>query len=338
MADTRPKGSISSLHDTLSVANIPVAKIYVRPQYRQNFDHVPALAENIRQNGLQQPIVVFKSRREEGYSYELVSGESRLRATKLLERDKIAASICAAPTGELERVTLQLSENVQRSDLTALEMALAADDLHQQFSLKRQEIADLLCVSVRAVARYRTITAAMESHPDAKSLLMRLNSPEISTRHMAELANLAMVHMELAGLITRDLERDPSSHTASRIAQVSAAISDFPSETEHLLSQLDTETQDPNPILAFLEGIDAVRHGEVNMPPEAPETAPPPAKPKAKRPQSSKTMKPTTYRATQALYQGKTGQVSWVIFIDEEGARHELPLEEVELGLEEVSE
>lgn len=336
MADTQPNSSLSLLHDSPSVVSIAVDKIYVRPQYRQNFDHVPELAENIRQNGLQQPIVVFKNKREDGYIYELVSGESRLRAMKLLERGKISASLRPAPTNELERVTLQLSENIQRSDLTALEMALAADDLHKQFSLKRQEIADLLCVSVRAVARYRTITAAMESHPDAKSLLMRLNSPEISTRHIAELASLAMVHMKLAGLITRDLERDPSSHTASRIAQVSAAISDFPSETEQLLSQIDTETLDPNPVHAFLEGIEAVKNGEVNMPPETP--APAPAKPKPQRSPSPKTMKPATYRATEAHYQGKTGQVSLVIFIDEEGCRHELPLEEVELGLQEVSE
>lgn len=343
MANAPLEASHSAFHDTPSVLNIQVDKIYVRSQYRQNFDHVAELADDIRKNGLQQPIVVFKSRNVEGYSFELIAGESRLRAYQLLGRTKIAASLRAAPKDELERVTLQLSENIQRSDLTQMEIALAADDLRSTYSLDRNQVAALLKLSVRAIARFRAINSMMESHPDIRPLLMRLNIPGISALQLTELATLATLHMKLADLVTRELEADTSALSASRITQVIAAVKDFPAQTQSLLSQLDTETLDPSPVLALLRGIEDVKTGsepegpEAPEPPEKPEPAAPP-KATPSRAEKPKTIKRSTYRATEALYQGRTGQVSSVIFIDEEGERHELPLEQVELGLEEVSE
>lgn len=343
MANTPLEASHSTFHDTPSVLNIQVSKIYVRPQYRQNFDHVTELADDIQKNGLQQPIVVFKSRNVEGYSFELIAGESRLRAYQLLGRTKIAASLRAAPSDDLERVTLQLSENIQRSDLTQMEIALAAEDLRSTYSLERAQVAALLKVSVRATARFRAINSAMENHPDIRPLLMRLNIPGISALQLTELATLATLHMELADLVTRELAADTSALSASRIAQLIAAVKDCPEQTQALLAQLDTETLDPSPTLALLRGIERIKSAsdpEELESPELPEKPEPAAPPKAKpsRAGKPKTMKRSTYRATEALYQGKTGQVSSVIFIDEQGERHELPLEQVELGLEEVSE
>lgn len=334
MADTQPNSSLSLLHDSPSVVSIAVDKIYVRPQYRQNFDHVPELAENIRQNGLQQPIVVFKNKREDGYIYELVSGESRLRAMKLLERGKISASLRPAPTNELERVTLQLSENIQRSDLTHLEIALAADDLRMTFSLERPAIAELLNLPLRTLDRYRAIMKCYRQYEETQRLLIRLNVPDIGLKLLEKFTTLSTVHPRLATFASEVIYRDPRLHSSQEIARLTAAAETSPAETEHLLSQLSTEALDPSPIHAFLEGIEALQNGEASMPTEPPAAA----KPKPQRSPAAKTMKPMTYRATQALYQGKSGQVSTVIFIDEDGERHELPMEQVELGLQEVSE
>ena len=106
---------------------IPVDKIKpAAHQARKNFDEesIKALAESIQQEGLLQPILVRQS--EEGY--ELVSGERRLRAAKLLLSQTIEAKVIQ-PVSEAEAAAKGLVENLQREDLNPIEEAEGIQEL-----------------------------------------------------------------------------------------------------------------------------------------------------------------------------------------------------------------
>lgn len=118
---------------------IPTWRIKPNPfQPRREFDPA-ALAEleaSIRANGLLQPITV----RKKGESYELVAGERRLRAVANLQWKDIPAVVRDFDDQTL--LILALVENLQRSDLNAIEEARGYQRLLGEFSLTHQEVAD----------------------------------------------------------------------------------------------------------------------------------------------------------------------------------------------------
>ena len=87
---------------------------------RKTFDDLNDLANSIRQNGLQQPLLVRPHPTISG-TYDLVAGERRWRASKLAEK-QTAPCIVKSLTDE-EALDLQMVENIQREDLSPLEAA-----------------------------------------------------------------------------------------------------------------------------------------------------------------------------------------------------------------------
>ena len=99
---------------------VPVASVSPNPeQPRRIFDpdELQQLADSIAAHGVLQPVVVV----EEGDGFTLIAGERRLRAVTLLGHETIPAVVRTA--NELERLELALVENIQRSDLNALDEA-----------------------------------------------------------------------------------------------------------------------------------------------------------------------------------------------------------------------
>ncbi|MGI9096238.1 MAG: ParB/RepB/Spo0J family partition protein [Candidatus Limnocylindrus sp.] len=117
---------------------IPLNQIKPNPyQPRLSFNEteLTALAESIRAHGVLQPIVV-----EEGANgYTLIAGERRLRASKLAGRATIPAVVRSV--GDRGRLELALIENVQRSDLSPIDTALAYRRLADEFGLTQDAIA-----------------------------------------------------------------------------------------------------------------------------------------------------------------------------------------------------
>lgn len=132
-----------------SVFWIETEKIQPNPyQPRREFDEhkLSDLADSIRQYGVLQPLVV--TRREEirddgGISviYELISGERRLRASKLAGVSQVPAIIRIGADTEKEKLELAIIENLQREDLSSVERALAFHRLATEFGFKHTEIA-----------------------------------------------------------------------------------------------------------------------------------------------------------------------------------------------------
>jgi len=134
------------------VMEILVEKIFRSPhQPRHHFDEekLKELAESIRANRLLQPIVVRMLDGEAG-TYELIAGERRLRAHKILEREKIPAIV--QDITEEEARNLILIENLQREDLTPIEEAECVGALAKQFRGNLQAVADKLGKSMTYVS------------------------------------------------------------------------------------------------------------------------------------------------------------------------------------------
>lgn len=131
------------------VENIKIDSICVNSaQPRENFKEssLISLSESIRENGLLQPLTVRKS----GKGYELIAGERRLRALKLLERK--TAPCIVVNVDEERSAVLAIIENIQRENLNIFEEARAIQALIEKWGVSQSEAAKRLSLSQSAVA------------------------------------------------------------------------------------------------------------------------------------------------------------------------------------------
>jgi ParB family chromosome partitioning protein len=141
-----------------AVFQIEVEKITANPdQPRRNFDEtaLKELAASIREFGLLQPVVVAKVEREvpngTAIEYQLISGERRLMAAKMLGMERVPA-IIRNLTYNRESLELAVIENIQRENLNPIELARAYARLQDEFRLTQREVASRLGKSREVVA------------------------------------------------------------------------------------------------------------------------------------------------------------------------------------------
>lgn len=124
-----------------AVIEIDIAKVAPNPfQPRQNFDKrsLEELKQSIQQNGVIQPITV---RKLVTGTYELISGERRIRASQELGKKSIPAYVMKVDT-DAEMLELGLIENLQREDLNPIEVAYSFKRLMDECSLTQDEVAE----------------------------------------------------------------------------------------------------------------------------------------------------------------------------------------------------
>ena len=110
-----------------------------QPRKRFDYDELEGLAESIRQNGILQPITV---RQKEDGAFELVSGERRLRAARLVGLTKVPAIV--TEIDNKNSAVFSLIENLQRQDLDFFEEAEAIDRLLTEYGMSREELCKKL--------------------------------------------------------------------------------------------------------------------------------------------------------------------------------------------------
>jgi len=133
------------------VEKIPLDKIIPNSlQPRQNFDEesLKELAISIKKHGLAQPIVVNK--KDNGY-YEIIAGERRFRACKILGLKEIDAIVKKSIDDE-KKLALALIENLQREDLNPIEQAMAYKKLMSEYNMNQTEIAEYCGKSKYAIS------------------------------------------------------------------------------------------------------------------------------------------------------------------------------------------
>ncbi|MEN8815681.1 MAG: ParB/RepB/Spo0J family partition protein [Nonlabens sp.] len=135
-----------------NVIDLPLKDIEMNPfQPRTSFneEHLRELASSIKELGVIQPITV----RKKGYGkYELVSGERRCRASKLLGIDTIPAYVRIA--NDQESLEMALVENIQRQDLDPIEIALSYQRLIEEIDLTQEQMSERVGKSRSAIANY----------------------------------------------------------------------------------------------------------------------------------------------------------------------------------------
>jgi len=125
--------------DQSRVEEIFVDQIEANPfQPRSNFDEnaLNELADSIREKGVIQPITVRKFKAEK---YQIVAGERRWRASKLVGLKKIPAVI--RNFDDQEMLEIALIENIQREDLDPVEEASAYKEMLNNFEITQAELA-----------------------------------------------------------------------------------------------------------------------------------------------------------------------------------------------------
>ncbi len=107
------------------------------------------LADSIKENGLIQPLIVAKN---DGPGFTLIAGERRLRACKLAGMEFVPVVVKQGTTKD--KKILAIIENIQRSDLNCVEIALAYFDLINEYKLTQEALAKKLGVERSSVANY----------------------------------------------------------------------------------------------------------------------------------------------------------------------------------------
>jgi len=164
---------------------LPVGAVVPNPfQPRRDFDasELTELGSSIRENGLLQPIVVRPAAGRPD-RWELVAGERRWRAVSELGWTEIPAIVRAVDDRTL--LVLALVENLQRSQLSAVEEALAFKQLMEEFDLTQKEVAE-------AVGRDRsTVANTLRLLQLPTQVRAMLDSGELSAGHARSLLGLS---------------------------------------------------------------------------------------------------------------------------------------------------
>ena len=136
----------------VAVREIPLTQIEVNPfQPRTEFseEELQELADSIAKIGIIQPITV---RTIEGGRYQIISGERRFRASKRAGLTSIPAYV--RETDDQGMVEMALVENIQRSDLNAIEIALSFQRLLDECHLSQEELSPRVGKNRATISNY----------------------------------------------------------------------------------------------------------------------------------------------------------------------------------------
>jgi ParB family chromosome partitioning protein len=123
-----------------NIIELDIESIEINPfQPRTNFneDTLQELAKSIKELGVIQPITV---RKLDFNKYQLISGERRLRASKLIGLKTIPSYIRLA--NDNESLVMALVENIQRHDLDPIEVAISYQRLIEEIKLTQEELSE----------------------------------------------------------------------------------------------------------------------------------------------------------------------------------------------------
>ncbi|HXF52901.1 MAG TPA: ParB/RepB/Spo0J family partition protein [Hyphomicrobiaceae bacterium] len=186
---------------TVPLDQIRPGRLNPRKDFRD--DELAELADSIRQKGLVQPIVVRPDVTNGGY--EIVAGERRWRAAQRAGLHQVP--VIVRELGDQEALELAIIENVQRTDLNAIEEATGYRELMERFGYTQDRLADeigksrshlantlrllRLPDSVQALVQQGKLTAgharALVGRADAEALAQLIIDEQLTVRDIEEL-------------------------------------------------------------------------------------------------------------------------------------------------------
>ena len=204
-----------------------------RNQPRKNFseESIAALADSIKQYGILQPVLV---RPKDGI-YQIVAGERRWRAARMLGMDEIPVII--KELSDLETMQIALIENLQRENLNPIEEAMGYRDLMEQFGMTQDSVSktvgrsrSTIANSLRLLQLEDEILNMLEKNVisvgHAKALLS-INSPELrvstarkAARGMLTVRAVERIAAEEAEVKPEPFEMDPVTDSYFREVEI----------------------------------------------------------------------------------------------------------------------
>lgn len=225
--------------DTVSgMSEIDINSIETNPfQPRTHFDKeaLHELAESIRIQGIIQPITVRQLAKD---SYQLISGERRLQASKLIGLTSIPAFVRTADDQQM--LEMALIENIQRENLNAIEIALSYQRLMHECSLKQEELGDRVGKNRTTVNNYIRLLKL----PPVIQAALRDN--QISMGHARAIITIDSADVQLRifkkiveeGWSVRKVEEEVRKLSSGVETPVKETVSDFVGKQEIKVLQL----------------------------------------------------------------------------------------------------
>ena len=197
-----------------NIVHIDVNKIISnKNQPRKIFDEkaLEELSESIKNYGIIQPITVRKIYDD---IYEIVAGERRYKAVKMLKMETVPAVIIEAK--EEESAAMSLIENLQREDLDFIEEAMAFERLISEFGLNQTQLAQKLGKSQSAVANKLRILKLPQS------IIEKLREGKLTERHgraLLKIEDEEILHSIVDKIIKKDLNVSETEKLVNSIAE-----------------------------------------------------------------------------------------------------------------------
>ena len=179
-----------------------------QPRIKMDEEALHELAASIREHGIIQPLIVNQIDNE---TYTLVAGERRWRAAKLAGLTMVP--VILRNVTEQEGLELALIENLQRADLTPLEMADAYHTLAENFSLTHEQIAERVGksrTSVTNTLRLLNLPSQVKSALAEESItegharaLLGLPTPKAQIAALSTILNLGLNVRQTEALVKK---------------------------------------------------------------------------------------------------------------------------------------
>ncbi len=239
-------GDATSVDEEVAAQTQKKAPIeFLRPNPRnprQTFDEVglQELADSIRERGIVQPILV---RHLAGVSnaYEIIAGERRWRAAQRVGLHEVPIVVIDAD--DRQSLEFAIIENVQRSDLNALEEAAGYEKLTQEFSYNQSDLAKIIGKSRSHVANTLRLLKLPEG---ARKYVVDGSISAGHARALLSVSDPEKIAQQIVqeGLTVRDVER---------LAQDNAETGKTPKERN--LIEVDPNTKALEKLLTDLLGL-----------------------------------------------------------------------------------
>ncbi len=221
--DSEQKGvpAVTGQQTTGSILRIPLEQIQVNPmQPRHDFDEtaLKELAESIKLHDIIQPITVIKM----GQGYQLISGERRLRASKLAGLKDIPAYIRTADDQQM--LEMALLENLQRENLNAIEVALSYKRLMDECALTQEEVSERMKKDRSTVTNYLRL---LKLPPDIQKAV---RDNRLTMGHARAIIGLELVDQQL--YVFREVQEKGLSvrQTEQLVKNMSGGVQKAPSK------------------------------------------------------------------------------------------------------------
>ena len=212
----RPSLPDGTLYEKNRIYDLPVDEIIPNPmQPRKTFDSVSlaALADSIQKHGLLQPISVRMIAKPLGKVYfELIAGERRLRAVKMLGLSVISAQI--VDITENESGEMALIENIMREDLSMFEYAAMLRKLIDKYEISQENLAEKLSTSQSNIANKLRL---LRLSPSERELILENRLSERHARAVLRIEDSVKREEALKEIIRQSMNVSESEIFCERI-------------------------------------------------------------------------------------------------------------------------